>query len=280
MQASVDGYNAWGMDVSHYQGTIDWNQVRNAGISFAFVKATQGTRMVDDYLAANIKGASEAGILVGVYCFSEANTAAEGASEAKYLLGVLRDHDLLDKVNMELVLDLESAPKDGDFSAATGDAIYRAWQGAVEAAGKKAMLYTGQYFGSQHFTSALADVPLWIAKYSQSMSAPNNIAGWTSWEFWQYSSGGTVPGIAGEVDMNLFRGNYAELYDKYVPQPQPQPKAEAYALNADDANKLIQLLGEAYKLDIHSLPDGTAVDRDEIHRLANELRKASGQQPE
>lgn len=223
MQASGND-NAWGMDVSHYQGTIDWEQVKAAGISYVFIKATQGTRMVDDCLAANVQGATDAGIFVGVYCFSEANTAAEGASEAEFLLQVLRDHGLLDSVNMELVLDLESAPKDGDFSAQTGDAIYRAWQGVIEAAGKKSMLYTGNYFGRTHFTEALWDVPVWVAKYST--TPPSDMAGWSQWEFWQYSSSGTVPGVGGAVDMNLFRGSYSELYEKYAPKPQPEPAPE------------------------------------------------------
>jgi lysozyme len=251
--------NVPGIDVSKYQGTIDWTKVASAGHKFVFVKATQGSRFSDAFLAANVKGASKAGLYVGVYCFSEANTAAEGASEAKFIISELKRLAVFDLVNMEFMLDLETKPSDGDFSSTTGDAIYRAWEKEIKAAGKKAGLYTGNSFGSTHFTKAIADAPIWVARYST--TPPSNFAGWTSWDFWQYSSTGAVPGIVGNVDMNVFKGTLADLKARY------DAKKEDYKMKAEDANKIIKLLQAAYAI----APSA------EIGRLADELRKASNQ---
>lgn len=253
--------NAWGMDVSHYQGDIDWAQVAAAGISFVFVKATQGVRSYDDHLLKNVVGASDAGILVGVYTFSEANTPSEAQAEAEFLLYTLNGLGITDRIHMELMLDSESTAY-GDFSPAAGDAMYRAWEQVITAAGKRSGIYTGNSFGQTHFTSAINDAPLWVARYG---TTPPWTIGWTEWTFWQYSEGGTVPGVGGLVDMNVYKGTYEELYATY----KPAQGGEA-PMTKEDADKLITLLKAVYSL----VPDK------EIGRLADVLRTASGQPTE
>ncbi|WP_442603375.1 glycoside hydrolase family 25 protein [Paenibacillus sp. KN14-4R] len=250
MQAR-DKSHARGIDVSHYQGKIDWAQVRASGISFAFIKATEGTTYVDSMLSTYLAGARNAGVLVGVYHFCRAGTAADAEKEADFFINTVNQQGGIANLDLPPVLDIETT------NGATHLTIScQVWLNKVQAAcSVEPLLYTYPYFATSYLDASLGNIPLWYANYG--VNQPVDVAGWTRWRFLQYSDSGTVPGISGPVDMNEFDGSEEELM--------------GYQMSVADANKVIAFLSAAYNA------TSIAAAQDEFHRLANELRKASGQ---
>jgi lysozyme len=188
-----------GIDVSHYQGTIDWQQVAQAGIRFVFVKATQGITVVDPQFQTNWQGAKAAGLLRGAYHFFEPDD--DPGLQVQNLLAALGD----DPGELPPALDVETH----------GDAVQilagvQMWISLVEAAlGRTVILYTSPGFWKTLGAPGLPGQPLWIAEYG--VSAPKLPAGWTDWTFWQSSQSGTVAGIQGAVDLDEFQGTLEDL---------------------------------------------------------------------
>ncbi|MGG3662510.1 GH25 family lysozyme [Bacillus gobiensis] len=179
-----------GIDVSHWQGDIDWGKVAADGISFAFLKATEGTRYVDPTLYKNADGARSAGIKVGAYHFARFGSKEEAQAEANHFLNTAKKTIL----SYPLVLDLEINQKKVSKSDLTDAAVF--FLEELEKSGNFAMLYTGKSF----LESALDETKLepyakWIARYNNELGRAADI--------WQYSSKGKVNGIQGNVDMNL-----------------------------------------------------------------------------
>lgn len=186
---------AEGIDVSKYQGAIVWDQVAADGKSFAIVKATEGTGIVDPRVDENIKGADEAGLLVGAYHFFRPQLDA--AEQAQRLL------DAAGNVTLRYALDVETF--DGVSAAELRDAIVVFFQ-QIPARG---LVYTAPSFVAAGAIPSQADLAfgfdLWIAHWG--VAAPS-VPGWT---FWQYSQTGTVKGITGHVDLNRFAGGADSL---------------------------------------------------------------------
>ncbi len=192
-----------GIDVSYYQGTIDWPKVKASGVEFAFVRVSDGLANVDSKFAQNWSGTRAAGVIRGAYQFFRPNLDA--AAQANLFLekvGTLAADDL------PPVIDVEAT---GSQSAATIAAKVRIWIDIVEAAtGKKPIIYTGYYFWRDSVGDAkFPGYPLWIAAYVN--HCPDLPSGWDTWSFWQTSSTGQVAGIGGAVDLNSFNGDRAAL---------------------------------------------------------------------
>jgi lysozyme len=188
---------ARGIDVSHYQGRIDWRAVSGDGIGFAYMKATEGATFVDHAFARNWSGAGEAGIVRGAY--HRFRAGRDALAQANHFLSVvsLRDGDL------PPVLDVESTDGVSDARLIRG---VRAWLAEVERrTGKRPIVYTKPGFRRAHLGSALDDYPLWIAEYG--VDSPSV----ARWHLWQHSERGRVAGIAHEVDLDRFNGSHAEL---------------------------------------------------------------------
>jgi len=199
----ADGETVFGIDVSYYQGTIDWDAVAADGVEFAFIRVSDGLGYPDSQFQNNWQGAQAAGILRGVYQFFREDE--DPVDQADYLLaqmGGLGDGDL------PPVIDVEST--DG---AGPGEIVanVQEWIDHVEAAtGRKPIVYTGKYFWQDNVGStAFSSYPLWAAHYG--VTCPNIPDQWDDWTFWQYSSSGAVDGIAGNVDVNRFNGSWADL---------------------------------------------------------------------
>jgi len=193
--------NAQGIDVSHFQGTVSWQQVQQAGALFAFAKATDGVTWIDPDFTANWTGMKEAGLLRGAYHFFE--PADDAAQQAEFFLSVVQ----LESGDLPPVLDVET-------TAATSEALWQGvltWLEQVEAAtGVKPILYMSPGFANQYAAPAsLAAYPLWVAEYG--VSQPMLPTGWTSWLIWQSSESGTMPGITGAVDLDEVNGPITEL---------------------------------------------------------------------
>lgn len=197
-----------GIDVSSYQGTIDWAKVAGAGKRFAIVRASGGSLDIDATYAANRTGARAAGLAVGAYHFANPDSVSGDAlREAAWFLRYATPArgDLVPALDLERNMDLTT----GGLQR-----WVRTWLGAVEAStGVKPMIYTTPSFWQQQMgdTRAFADAGytvLWIAHWGvTSPTVPG--AGWggNGWTFWQYSSRGSVPGIAGKVDLDRYRGS-------------------------------------------------------------------------
>ena len=188
-----------GIDVSHYQGSIDWQQVVQAGIQFVFVKATQGITYVDPQFQTNWQGAKAAGLPRGAYHFFEPDD--DPGLQFQNFLAALGD----DPGELPPVLDVEAH---GD--AAQILAGVQTWIALAEAAlGRQVILYTSPGYWKNLGAPGLPGQPLWIAEYG--VSAPKVPDGWTDWTLWQHSQSGTVAGIQGAVDLDRFQGTLEEL---------------------------------------------------------------------
>jgi lysozyme len=190
-----------GIDVSHYQGTVDWQQVKAAGIQFAFAKATEGVTLADPEFAANWAGMKAAGLLRGAYHFYEPTDDA--GQQAAFFLSTVQ----LASGDLPPVLDVETA-------AATSAQLWQGvqtWLDQVQAAtGLRPILYLSATFANENAAPAsLAAYPLWLAQYE--VELPTLPTGWTTWLLWQYTETGTVNGVGGSVDRDQLNGPLAGL---------------------------------------------------------------------
>ena len=193
-----------GIDVSRYQGNIDWAAVKEAGVQFAMLRLGyrgygSGALVMDTYFQQNIQGAQANGIEVGVYFFSQAITPEEGAEEARFCLNALKGYN----ITYPIVFDWE--PYDSSLEPRTDgldDKILTqcavAFCEEVEAAGYQSMVYSNLTYFYLHFDlNQLVDYPLWLAQYNSRPSF------YYHFDMWQYSGTGQVPGIDGNVDLNI-----------------------------------------------------------------------------
>ena len=192
-----------GIDVSHYQGDIDWHAVAASGVKFAYIKATEGVSYVDPSFAQNVAGAQAAGMLVGAYHFLTAGNIVDQADRFNNVAGQL---DLPMALDVEELVDARDVL--GWFNYALLDANAKQILYCDPA---RAQSLTAQLLTAQLLTAArpqLADYPLWIAEYG--VNVPRT-APWTRWAFWQHTEGGHIPGIRTPVDLDHFNGDLAAL---------------------------------------------------------------------
>lgn len=199
------GATVKGIDVSYYQGTIDWNAVHNDGYDFAITRVSDGTGFNDPKFDQNWAGIKAAGMIRGAYqFFRPAQDPVAQANLVVSRVGALGPGDL------PVTCDVEVA--DG-VGAAAYEANIKTWVDIVQAGtGKPPMIYTGKYFWNGNVNStAQSNLPLWIAVWGA--TCPDLPNAWSDWAFWQYSATGSVAGIAGDVDLDKFNGSLAQLQD-------------------------------------------------------------------
>jgi lysozyme len=191
-----------GIDVSHAQQTVDWNEVKQAGKVFVFIKATDGITYTDPLFAANWSGVKAAGLLRGAYHFYETND--DPTAQAENFLSAVK----LEPGDLPPVVDIERTK--GGESAGQIVQDLQTWLDVVEqATGRVPVIYTGPGYWDSLGTSAFGRYPLWVAEYG--VQSPRLPAGWTRWTFWQSSESGTATGVGGPVDLDVFNGTLAEL---------------------------------------------------------------------
>lgn len=201
--ACTAGTAVLGVDVSSHQGEIDWELVRSAGMEFAIIRIgyrgyTSGGVYADEYARANLEGAKAAGLKVGVYFYSQALDEGEARREAKFCLDFL-DGEALD---LPVVFDWEYAGEDTRSAEMTRDALMactRTFCREVEEGGYEAMIYFNPHIAENLLTlEELQEYPFWLAMYTDQMSWPYAV------DMWQYTATGSVPGIEGDADINLW----------------------------------------------------------------------------
>ena len=186
-----------GVDVSHYSGSINWTDVAKQGISFAFIKATEGIDWIDPTFKTNWEGAKQAGLIRGAYHFfvmdDDPQTQADWFVNS---IGPLNSYEL------PPVVDVEQSTTMSPEAFATKLKTFLA---AVESkTGLKPMIYTDPNWWNKHGTDDFGAYPLWIADYN--VGEPTIPTGWNTWTFWQFKGDQSVTGIGADVDLNLFRG--------------------------------------------------------------------------
>lgn len=217
-----------GIDVSHWQNTIDWTQVAASGVRFAFVKASDGRSYVDPMYEVNRAGAAAAGVTIGAYHFARPDRSANDAIlEADHFVDVAAPApgDLLP------VLDLETT---GGLSQDEITAWTLAWLGEVTLrTGVRPIVYTSPngWINRTADTTAIADAGytvLWVAHWNVATpTVPANDWQGYGWTFWQYSNCGKVPGIQGCVDLDWFNGLAFDAVT--VPSPDTTPPVASLA---------------------------------------------------
>lgn len=201
-----DGPTVAGIDVSHWQGTIDWDAVAASDVEFAIIRVSHGTSTMDREFVRNWPEAQRVGLIRGVYQFFSASD--DPVAQADLLID--RIGGAMTPGDLPPVLDVEGMSLDGQ-PRATVIANMRAWIARVrERLGVQPLIYTAKYFwqddlGNPDFT----EHPLWVAHYG--VTCPDAPTPWTEWVIWQYTSTGSVPGITGNVDRNHFNGTLEEL---------------------------------------------------------------------
>lgn len=193
-----------GIDVSSWQGDIDWGAVAGAGIRYAIVRISDGGYR-DRYFAANWSGARDAGLIRGAYQFFRPDQDPIAQADIVVAaVGRLGPNDL------PVTCDVEAPGP--TVSPAEYTRRLHLWVDRVtEGTGRPPMIYTGRYYWDPYVASSdFTSLPLWHAQYT-SAACPNINDRWASWTFWQYTSTGSVAGIAGNVDRNRFNGSMDEL---------------------------------------------------------------------
>lgn len=200
-----DGYEIHGVDISHYQGDIDWDDLRNAMIEgcpirFIMIKATEGSSRVDEKFNDNFYMAREYGYIRGAYHFwSNKSTARE---QAYFFLDKVR----LEDGDLSPVLDVEHKPKDQSVEDFQRDIL--TWLHVVEDKYHvKPIIYTYYKFKEKYLNAPVFDdYPYWIAHYYV-----DKVEYKGEWKFWQHTDVGRLPGIKGYVDFNIYNGSYYDL---------------------------------------------------------------------
>ena len=196
-----------GIDVSSYQGDIDWQQVKRSGVEFVFIRLgfrgyTEGTLNMDSKFYQNIEGALDAGLDVGVYFFSQAISPREAVDEAEFVLDALKGYDITYPVvfDWETIGSSNARTNDIDNQTLTDCAI--AFCERVAEEGYIPMVYFNLAVGYMKYDlSQLTDYDFWFAQYPASDSMYPTM--YYHYDIWQYTSSGSVPGIDGDVDMNI-----------------------------------------------------------------------------
>lgn len=268
LTASTAVADELGVDVSHYQHnpSISWPAVAGEGVSFAFIKATEGVGYTNSYLAADWKASAAAGIYRGAYHFARPDTrTGDAAAEARYFVSVAGTQHAAG--DLPPVLDLETT---GGLSVAALTAWTKTWLRTVEGlTGRTPIIYVSPSFWETNLGNSrdFTHYPLWVAHYG--VASPRVPGGWPTWTFWQGTSTGRVTGITGNVDMNAFHGSLSELRALALagdaapaPQPPTPPTAPTHTTSSLTTSRAAVYAGRNVELTgTLTDPDGTGVRR-------------------
>ena len=198
--ALMTGSGTMGIDVSKWNGDIDWNAVKNSGVSYVIIRcgyrgSSQGSLIVDSKFQSNIKGATDAGLKVGVYFFTQAVDRVEAVEEASMALELIKNY----RISYPVFLDVEASGGRADgISVETRTEVCKAFCQTIQNAGYTTGIYANKtWLTTKIDTSQLSAYKIWLAQYA---SAPTYTG---RYDLWQYKSTGRVSGINGDVDLNL-----------------------------------------------------------------------------
>jgi GH25 family lysozyme M1 (1,4-beta-N-acetylmuramidase) len=194
-----------GIDVSQYQGTINWTSVKNDGVHYALIRVSDGLNFPDPKFDQNWTGSRSAGVKHGAYQFFE--PAQDPIAQADMLLSKI--HSQIGADDLPPMLDVEVT---GGLGPSAVAAAVKKWVDHVTSkVGRPPIIYTGVYFWRDQVGGANETAsPLFLAQYT-SAACPDIPAPWTNWAIWQWTSTGSVAGISGNVDMDRWNGDLASF---------------------------------------------------------------------
>lgn len=216
-----------GIDVSTHQGTIDWDEVAGAGLSFAIIKATQGRseataglrNFTDSKFKRNITEAHRIGLRVGVYHYLTAQTVGEAMEEAKYFLSVIEPYKPL--IDLWAVVDVESKHLPKDKTLLTQ--IVNTFCSRVTSAGMQPMVYTNPDY-LKHRLNDISYWPLWLALWRNETNVPT-VKDYPAMKLWQWGSE-KISGISGDADANFAIVGLPVIKEEPTQAPVQKPKPE------------------------------------------------------
>ena len=185
-----------GIDVSGYQGNIDYSEVAQAGIEIVYMKSSEGSNYVDSHFERNYTEAKRNGLKVGVYHFLTARSIAQAEIQAQFFVSLISGKN----IDCKLAMDFESF---GNLNKQQINEIAIAFINKVKELSKKDLVvYSNAYDATYIFEGEVTEYPLWVAQYG--VNEPQDNGNWPSWVGWQYADDGEVNGINARVDMDRF----------------------------------------------------------------------------
>ncbi len=235
-----------GIDVSNWQGYIDYAQVKSSGIQVVYIKASQGSNIKDAYFDLNYENAKRNGLKVGFYHFLTATNTSDAENEARFFANVISG-----KIpDCKLVLDYEVF---GGVNATGINEIARAFlETTKRLTNKEVMIYSDLFNSQSVFSRELAeDYPLWIADYTTRENLERASSNWSGWIGWQYTDRGRVSGIKGSVDRDIytkeiFLDEMAEIPQTDNPNGEENPNTQTvfYTVKKGDTlSKIARMYG-------------------------------------
>lgn len=188
--------NYKGIDISHWDGLINYKSVRDTGIKVVYIKSSDGTTYVDSMLKTNYEKAKEQGLLIGFYHFFRPNNENSAIAEARHFVDTIKEF----KIDCRLALDIEVA---NGLDKVIITKLCKVFLEEVKRlSGLDVVVYTYTSFAKEHLNKDISIYPVWIAHYGVNTPGDNGI--WSNWIGFQYSESGTVRGISGKVDLDEF----------------------------------------------------------------------------
>lgn len=244
-----------GIDVSLYQGYIDYSRVKDSGIQVVYIKASEGTTIIDPYFRTNYDNAKAQGLKIGFYHFVRARNEEEAIREAEFF------HSVIYGTTPDCRLAMDFEVFDGLSVESINQISFAFLQKLQELTNKECVVYSDAYNARTVFSSELASVyPLWIAEYD--VDIPTSTGNWKEWIGFQYSDRGRINGIDGNVDLDRFRDDIFLSDTGEIPKPNPQPEPEP-----DTSNSIYYIVKKGDTLTRIALWYNTTVE--ELVRLNN-----------
>lgn len=242
-EAGPNRWEIWGVDVSSYQGEVDWTVLRDQGVDFAFIKATEGSGMVDRCFAENWEKAQDAGVLAGAYHFFSYDSPGEAQADNFIAQVPVTAGALPPAVDIEFYGDKAENPPDLEAVRGILDPLLEKLEAQY---GQKPILYVTYRTYQLYIKGEYEDYPLWVTR---PLLAPVD----KNWTFWQYSHSARLSGYQGKedrIDLNVFRGSREELEgmraereeawtdkpkeEETAPSPTGEPEGKTFQQEAAD----------------------------------------------
>ena len=199
-----------GIDISEWQGNINFEEVKKAGIDVVYIRAGQGFSYKDAMFEKNYEEAKKNGLKIGVYHYVTARSVEDAKLQAKFFVSLISNK----KIDCKLAMDFETF---GNLDNSEINEVALAYLKELEELSKKEVIvYSNTYSAKYKFNSKVAQYPLWVAQYG--LNEPQDNGKWKNWEGFQYSSTGKVSGIKGNVDLDKFTKNIFLSNTEEIPE--------------------------------------------------------------
>lgn len=209
-----------GIDVSSWQGSINFSYVKSSGIEVVYIKSSEGRSYIDPYFERNYTNAKANGLKVGFYHYVTARSIEQAKEQANFFASVISGK----QADCRLAMDFESF---GNLSISQINEISKTFLETLEnVTNSKCVIYSNAYSARTIFSNELTNYPLWVANYG--VSSPGSNGKWNTWVGWQYTNTGLVNGISGYVDRNKFTNGILLSSTSTLPSPETPSTPSTY----------------------------------------------------